>query len=552
MCDESNKTSPDGTFLVESGDEASNVEDEPIHYDAQERQERRSTIDSIKSSNSNNHHNRDNKSFHIAPMINVTYREFRQLMRILSKRVVVWKEMLVDSTVVHTSDLDYYLEYERNNSHPIVCQLGGYEPELLYSATLKILSYGYDEVNLNMGCPSKLVADRNQFGAVLMKKVDQAELALKAMKEAVNKFGTTVMTTTEERSSLLSSTSSSLPKFSVKCRIGVDELDSVDDLIALIGRLRTHCTIFYLHARKAVLGGILSTVENRYIPPLNYPRVYDICRAFPDCEFFINGGISNLKLARDVCFGRPNGANDDGNSNEGRSHGVPCKICNIDNGSCIAPPSGIAPSNLRGCMLGRVARDNPCVLWDVDTYFYGEANNPCQNRKEVLTQYCTYLETIYPRRCCDIDPIVTKKIIDGSPYPDFQWDYCARCFEVRHVTATTPTNTPSDNIRSLSITVRPTNSPNNAAQQHRAGGIGDVKVTSYVMSRSIKPIMNIFYGLPMAKQFRREMEQLVRAIEYRNCGPASLIRRALMIIPIEVLEQPFVPAEDVDVVATGK
>lgn len=507
ICDDTKTTSPHGIDVIDSGD-SSTVK--VAHYNGIPDQQQHHESDDKATKNMDR-----TKSFHIAPMINVTYREFRQLMRILSKRAVLWKEMVVDSTVVHTVDLDFYLAYERSNSHPIVCQVGGNDPIMLQHATKKVLQYGYDEVNLNMGCPSRLVADRNEFGAVLMKRVDKAELAIQAMKEAVDEF-VTDMTTGQ-------TSSSSSPKLSVKCRIGVDDLDSLDDLIALIRRLSNHCKIFYLHARKAVLGGILSPVENRYVPPLNYPRVYDICRTFPDCDFYINGGISNLKLATDVCFGRPDVTE--------TGHGVPCKICNVDNGSCITPPAGMAPSNLRGCMVGRVARDNPCVLWDVDRYFYGEADNPCQNRKEVLTKYCAYLDTVYPRRCCDNDPTVTKKIMDGSPNFDFEWDYCALCFELDG----TATNTPDDDddTRIPSMTVRPI-SQDNAG--HCDGG---VKVTSYVMSRSIKPIMNIFYGLPMARQFRRELEQLTRNVGYRNCGPAALIRRALRIVPVEVLERPF-------------
>jgi tRNA-dihydrouridine synthase A len=480
-CDET-KTS-DGTVLIKSGD-AFTIEDADAHC-------------------SKGRQSDNDKSIHIAPMINVTYREFRQLMRILSKRAVIWKEMVVDATVVHTVDLDFYLEYERHNSHPIVCQVGGNDPETLRRATRKVLEYGYDEVNLNMGCPSKLVADRNEFGAVLMKRVDTAELALKTMREAIACFSTLTQRAP--------SSSSPAPKLSVKCRIGVDDLDSLDDLIALIRRLSNHCNNFYLHARKAVLGGILSPVENRSVPPLNYPRVYDICKAFPDCEFYINGGITNLKSAKDVCFGRPDVV---------EGHGVPCKICDLENGSCITPPLGPAPSNLRGCMVGRIARDNPCILWDVDRYFYGEAENPCQNRKEVLEQYCAYLETIYPRRCCDRYPGETKKIIDA--HFDFEYDYCQLCVELRD------TNSPV-----TTVTVGPS---------QLTTGRG-VMVTSYVMSRSIKPIMNIFFGLPMARQFRRETEQLIRNVEYRNCGPAALIRRALRIVPIQVLEQRFDPAE---------
>jgi hypothetical protein len=248
-CDKTNTS--DGAVLIEESGDAFTIEDADANCSNKGRQ-------------SDNH-----KSIHIAHMINVTYREFWQLMCILSNRAVIsWKEMVVDATMVHTIDLDiYFLEY----SHPIVCHVGGKDPETLRRATRKALEYGYDEVNLNMGCPSKLIADRNKLGAVLMKQVDTAELALKTMLEDVACFSTVTQRAP--------SSSSPAPKLSVKCCIGIDHLlDSLDDLIGvLIWRLSNHWNIFYLHACKAVLRGILSPVKNRSIPPLNYLRVYKIC-----------------------------------------------------------------------------------------------------------------------------------------------------------------------------------------------------------------------------------------------------------------------------------
>jgi hypothetical protein len=138
---------------------------------------------------------------------------------------------------------------------------------------------------------------------------------------------------------------------SVKCRIGVDEYDSLVYLTTLVRRLRQHCKVIHLHAGKAILGGLLTLAQNRAVPPLNYPRVYEICRLFPDCEFYINGGIKTLKQAKDIFYGHDDDADHDNN------HGtVPCKACQFSNVSCIAPPTYPAPSNLRGCHMG--------VLWD--------------------------------------------------------------------------------------------------------------------------------------------------------------------------------------------
>jgi tRNA-dihydrouridine synthase A len=97
-------------------------------------------------------------TIHIAPMLDVTNREFRQLMRILSKRCILWTEMVVDETIVYTKDLEFHLEYERESSHPIICQLRGNHPDTILPATQTILEYGYDEVNINMDCPCNRVS----------------------------------------------------------------------------------------------------------------------------------------------------------------------------------------------------------------------------------------------------------------------------------------------------------------------------------------------------------------------------------------------------------
>ncbi|KAL3911279.1 MAG: hypothetical protein SGILL_007343, partial [Bacillariaceae sp.] len=228
-----------------------------------------------------------------------------------------------------------------------------------------------------MGCPSNRVERIRRFGALLMKEIEVAESAVQAMLQASQDFGG------KEQSE-------SATPISVKCRIGVDEYDSLDDLVTLIRRLNQQgCTIFYLHARKAILGGLLSPSQNRQVPALNYPRVYAVCKIFPDCEFYINGGIKTLKDAKDVCFGRE----EEERSISGRGiHNVPCEACNFPNGSCVAPPAPVARPNLRGCLMGRAAADNPCIFWDADRYFYGEATNPCQTRREILEKYCAYLE----------------------------------------------------------------------------------------------------------------------------------------------------------------
>ena len=266
------------------------------------------------------------------------------------------------------------------------------------------------------------------------------------------------------------------------------------------------------------------------VPPLNYPRIYEICTLFPDCEFYINGGIKSLKDAKDICYGR----HDDDLHYDNNNHGsVPCEACQFSNGSCIAPPTYPAPSNLRGCLMGRIAMDNPCVLWDIDRYFYGEKHNPCNTRRQILDQYCTYIESIYPRRCCDKDPFVTSKITDRKHF-DFEYTYCSKC-AMLYTTASEEEEFVVENELSIAP-------PDYLDEEEET-----IKVTTHVINRCTKPIHNIFFGLPKANLFRQELHRLGRTENMnvvRNCGPASLIRRALLVMPDEYLDLPLTPTEE--------
>lgn len=445
------------------------------------------------------------KTLHVAPMMDVSTREFRALIRIMSKRTVLWTEMVVDSTIVHTNDLDFHLEFDRDISHPITCQIGGCKQERIREATEKVLQYGYDEINLNMGCPSHRVEGERKFGALLMKQITVAEQAVEAMQKASSEYS--------EKTSLRT-------PISVKCRVGVDEYDTLDDLVDLIRRLyQKGCRRFYLHARKAVLGGLLSPSQNRDIPPLNYPRVYAICRLFPDCDFYINGGIKNLADAKAVCYGR--GVQESSLEKHGSHGNIPCESCGFENGSCVAPPQDNAPINLKGCLLGRAAMENPVVFWDVDRYFYGEVKNPCQNRREILYRYCEYLEKVYPRRCCDDNPTVTTRIT-GSTSFHCVYDYCHKCAALF---------TQEQNGRS---TIAPVDFSKDFGK----------KITSHVLNRCVKPINNIFFGLPKSAIFRQCLHEVSRNDSvYGNCGPSALIRRALLSVPKSFLDEPLVSAE---------
>ena len=444
-------------------------------------------------------HKRYEKELHIAPMLHYSTREFRQLLRILSKRVIVWTEMVVDDTIKNAHNLDAHLGYDIEQ-HPIVCQIGGNSPELCGSATSVVLEqYNYDEINLNIDCPSERVSGKREFGAVLMKK---AELAYKIISE----MQSNAAKKNSNDGEIITN------KVSVKCRIGVDELDDLDFAAGFIRTLKPVCKRFYLHARKCVLDGLMNARQNRNVPALNYQRVYELCRLFPDCEFWINGGIKTLKEAKLIAYGRRE-VDGSSSNNENQQHMVPCQLCGLPNGSCIEPPF-ISPDNLRGCMMGRAAIDNPCLFYDVDRYFYGEKSNPCRNRGEVLNRYCQYLEQRYPRRCCG----------DGDSARN---RYCTICIGVYGPSEC------SDSDTSTLILDFTTTTDNNKDKSKKP------KYTGPTMARCLKPVQGMFSGIPDTRVWRRVCDTLGQDKRIRNCGPAYVIRRAMQSIPREILDQDF-------------
>lgn len=483
---------------------------------------------------------REEKSLHIAPMIRVSNREFRQLIRILSKRCVLWTEMVVDETIYYCSrskssapgtinreKVDIHLDYDRSVEHPIVCQIGGINPvHTAFTSKMMVEDYGYDEVNLNMGCPSDRVSGK-EFGAVLMKQVDRACELVKTLK---GNCGNTPI--------------------SVKLRIGVDDDEDFEFIRNLLQRLHdAGCQRFYMHARKVHLKG-LNPAQNRIVPPLNYPIVYRLCEEFPECDFWINGGISGLEAAKAIVFGKE-GKSIIGNDIVGQ-HSVPCKLCNYSNGSCIAPPSrGNIPSNLRGCMLGRAAMDNPAVFWDCDRYFYGERENPCNTRREVLDQYIDYLEKVYPRRCCDDqNDMQTNRI--PAPSVVHTKEYCDVCCDWRK---SKQNNSPTykyaitRNSSSLDSTGSNANKDavmhdSQATKKKTKKKKAKPKITTHVVRRSLRPILGLFFGLSTSRSFRQKCEEMMQDARIRNCGPAFVLVSALRVVPDRFLDAEFVRTED--------
>ncbi|XP_061348231.1 uncharacterized protein LOC133293646 isoform X2 [Gastrolobium bilobum] len=264
--------------------------------------------------------------FSVAPMMEWTDHHYRTLARLISKHAWLYTEMLAAETIVYQKgNLDRFLAYSPDQ-HPIVLQIGGSNLENLAKATELANAYCYDEINFNCGCPSPRVAGHGCFGARLM-------LDPKFVAEATSVIAA----------------NTNVP-VSVKCRIGVDDHDSYNELCDFIYKVSSLSPTkhFIIHSRKALLNGI-SPAENRSIPPLKYEYFYGLVRDFPNLTFTINGGITSID---EINAARKAGA-----------HGV---------------------------MVGRAAYNNPWhILGHVDTAIYGAPSSGL-TRRQVLEKYQAY------------------------------------------------------------------------------------------------------------------------------------------------------------------
>ncbi|WP_346797333.1 tRNA dihydrouridine(20/20a) synthase DusA [Halomonas sp. Bachu 37] len=213
------------------------------------------------------------RTFSVAPMMDWTTRDYRAFARTLTRRALLYTEMVTTGAILHGSPRARFLGYD-DIEHPLALQLGGSDPGELAECAVIAEEWGYDEVNLNVGCPSDRVQN-NLIGACLMGYPEKVAAAVRAMRDAV-----------------------SIP-VTVKCRIGIDDQDEDADLERFIESVAdAGCEVFIIHARKAWLQG-LSPKENRDVPPLNYPRVHRLKQSRPELHIGINGGIKSLEACRE-------------------------------------------------------------------------------------------------------------------------------------------------------------------------------------------------------------------------------------------------------------
>ena len=208
-----------------------------------------------------------NRLVSVAPMMDCTDRHERYFLRLISKNILLYTEMVVDEAI-NRGDKKKLLEFNINEK-PVALQLGGSSPKLLSEATKVGEDFGYDEINLNLGCPSRKV-EKNRFGACLIKEPNLVADCLTEMQSKTN-----------------------LP-VTIKTRIGYDNVEDYENLHNFISTLKsTGIKTFIIHARKAMLGKF-TPKQNLNIPPLKYEFVYKLKEDFPNEEIIINGGINSV------------------------------------------------------------------------------------------------------------------------------------------------------------------------------------------------------------------------------------------------------------------
>jgi len=272
----------------------------------------------------------------VAPMLDWTDRHCRYFHRLLSPHARLYTEMLTTGAIVH-GGLHRFLDYDERE-HPVALQLGGSEPSDLAHCAKLAQQWGYDEVNLNCGCPSERV-QRGAFGACLMNEASLVADGVKAMIDAVGGDPKVPIT--------------------VKHRIGIDQNESYDFVRDFVGTVAdVGCQVFIVHARNAWLKG-LSPKENREIPPLRYEVVHRLKQDFPHLTIVLNGGLADNATS----------------------------LAQLQPGAVL---DGVA---LDGVMVGRAAYHTPWILSEWDELFFGQpARSEPLTREGVEAEMVAYVE----------------------------------------------------------------------------------------------------------------------------------------------------------------
>ena len=257
----------------------------------------------------------------VAPMMDWTDKHCRFFYRLISKNVQLYTEMITTKAILR-GDKNRLLDFNADEN-PLVLQLGGSDPKEMAECALIAQEWGYDEVNINVGCPSDRVLS-GSFGACLMKEPNLVAQCVETMIERCD-----------------------VP-ITVKHRIGIDDMESYEQLSEFVDLIsQKGCQHFIVHARKAWLTG-LSPKENRTIPPLNYPWVYQLKKDFPNLKFSINGGIDSCE---DI-------------------------IGHLE--------------HVDGVMLGRTIYHNPFLLEQIELEIF-KSNVGLLNRELILSKYMSYI-----------------------------------------------------------------------------------------------------------------------------------------------------------------
>ena len=257
----------------------------------------------------------------VAPMMDWTDKHCRFFYRLISKNVQLYTEMITTKAILR-GEKNRLLDFNADEN-PLVLQLGGSDPKEMAECALIAQEWGYDEVNINVGCPSDRVLS-GSFGACLMKEPNLVAQCVETMIERCD-----------------------IP-ITVKHRIGIDDMESYEQLSEFVDLIsQKGCQHFIVHARKAWLTG-LSPKENRTIPPLNYPWVYQLKKDFPNLKFSINGGIDSCEdIARHL-------------------------------------------EHVDGAMLGRSIYHNPFLLEQIESEIF-KSNERSLNRELILSKYMSYI-----------------------------------------------------------------------------------------------------------------------------------------------------------------